>query len=162
MVEIIQPNAVVASPLGRIGISLANSGALASVDFLGSTADLHAPTDAAARAVVRDLERYFEDPAHPFDIPLQPMGTAYQQRVWRALRQVPCGEVWSYGRLAAYVESAPRAVGQACRRNPIPIIVPCHRIVARAGSGGYSGATDGPLLAIKRWLLEHEGVSLPT
>ena len=158
----ISPDVIIPSPLGRIGITLnASSCAVTSLDFLPDTAGLRAPVTAAARKVVRDLELYFEDPNHPFDSPLQLAGTAHQQRVWRALRQVPCGQAWTYGRLAALVGSSPRAVGQACRRNPIPIIVPCHRIVARTGSGGYSGATAGPQLAIKYWLLQHEGVPVP-
>ena len=106
--------------------------------------------------MVDQLLRYFTDPRHTFSIPLLLQGTPFQQRVWRALLNLPAGETVSYGALATQLATGARAVGNACRANPVPIIVPCHRIVACDGLGGYSGAIAGTQLGIKRWLLEHE------
>ncbi len=86
-------------------------------------------------------------------------GTAFQQRVWQALLRIPAGETRSYGVLAAELGSSAQAVGNACRSNPVPIVIPCHRVVAVNGMGGYAGATAGYKMQIKRWLLQHEGVS---
>jgi methylated-DNA-[protein]-cysteine S-methyltransferase len=76
--------------------------------------------------------------------------------VWQALRRIPGGSTQSYGELARQLHTAPRAVGQACGANPIPVIIPCHRVLARNGLGGFMSSAGGDSLAIKRWLLEHE------
>ncbi|MFM7135334.1 MAG: methylated-DNA--[protein]-cysteine S-methyltransferase [Planctomycetota bacterium] len=86
-------------------------------------------------------------------------GTPFQRRVWSACRRIPRGETRTYGELARAIglgRGGARAIGQALRRNPLPILVPCHRVVSTAGSGGYAGATDGPLLRIKQALLKQE------
>ena len=84
-------------------------------------------------------------------------GTPFQRRVWQALRGIPSGSTCSYGELAHELGSSARAVGGACRRNPIPIVVPCHRVAAAAGGvGGFMGQRDGEALTIKQWLLDHE------
>lgn len=83
-------------------------------------------------------------------------GTVFQKRVWRALLQIPCGTTLTYSDLAKKLKSHPRAIGQACRTNPLPLIIPCHRVVAKNSLGGYSGATSGKKLAFKRQLLERE------
>ena len=103
------------------------------------------------------LQRYLAD-SHthiPLQIPI--VGTVFQRRVWRALQRIPVGEVRTYGELATELGSCARAVAQACRANPLPILIPCHRVVSASGLGGYMGQSDGPLLEIKRWLLHHEG-----
>jgi methylated-DNA-[protein]-cysteine S-methyltransferase len=108
-------------------------------------------------AVERQLDEYFEGRRKSFDLPLAPDGSSFQRKVWAALRRIPYGTVSSYGTLAHQIDSAPRAVGGACGRNPLPIIVPCHRVLAAGGSlGGYSGF-DG--LETKRFLLSLEGWS---
>ena len=106
------------------------------------------------------LRRYFETGLWSADTPLQLSGTAFQQRVWRSLLAIPAGDVVTYGELAGELKSSARAVGQACRRNPSPIVVPCHRVVAASGLGGFAGVTAGAMSDIKRWLLHHEGVEL--
>jgi methylated-DNA-[protein]-cysteine S-methyltransferase len=84
-------------------------------------------------------------------------GTPFQRRVWHALRRIPSGCTRSYGELARELGSSARAVGGACRRNPIPIVVPCHRVIAAGGgAGGFMGQRSGDALAIKTWLLDHE------
>jgi len=101
------------------------------------------------------LEEYFAGERRDFDVPMELDGTAFQQEVWAELSRIPYGETISYGELARRVgrPSAPRAVGQANGRNPIPIIVPCHRVLAVNGIGGYGGG-----LTVKRALLAVEGV----
>ena len=88
---------------------------------------------------VDQLKTYFNGQLSEFDLPLAPAGSPFQQRVWSAMCEIPHGETWTYGKLAARADAAPRAVGGACGANPIPIIIPCHRVLAANGSGGYSG-----------------------
>ncbi len=148
-------DAVIATPLGRLGIEAHT--ALTNIDFVSARTPLKAAATPLARQVCRQLRDYFRNPSQArFRLPLAASGTDYQQRVWRALRRIPAGQVRSYGDLATALKSAPRAVGGACRANPIPIIVPCHRVVAASGPGGFMGATRGRAMAIKRWLLAHE------
>ncbi len=87
---------------------------------------------------------------------LQIKGTDFQQKVWRVMLAVPFGKTLSYGEVSTMLGSAPRAVGQACKRNNIPIFIPCHRIVAKHSLGGYEGATEGHRLDRKKWLINHE------
>jgi len=110
------------------------------------------------RGVITQLDAYFARKLRTFDVPLAPEGTAFQQRVWRALRDIPYGKTLSYGQLAAGIgnANASRAVGLANGRNPISIIVPCHRVIGANGTlTGYGGG-----LPRKRWLLRHEGVAV--
>lgn len=113
--------------------------------------------DSDAREAVALLEAYF---ASTITLPtpeILPLGTPFQQRVWRELCAIPGGEVRSYGELSRQLESSPRAVAGACRANPLPLLIPCHRVVAANGPGGYMGQRSGTALAIKQWLLQHEG-----
>jgi len=147
------------TPIGPISVSVAG-GRVDGVNLdTGAMAD-YAPQDELSERVKAQLERYFLDAQATFSVPLAPRGTAFQQRVWEAMLRIPVGRVKSYGEIAREIGSGARAVGNACRRNPIPLIIPCHRVVSTQGIGGYSGATDGRKLAIKRWLLAHEGVVL--
>ena len=146
--------AVIASPFGRLGIQAQK--VLTSIDFVSTRIPLQRPRTPLARQVCAQLKAYFADPRTRFDLPLAPRGTPFQQRAWRALRRIPSGTARTYGELARTLKSAPRAVGGACRANPIPIIIPCHRVVAANGPGGFMGATRGRAMDIKRWLIEHE------
>lgn len=148
-------DAVIAAPFGRLGLRLAG-GRLADVDFLGAHVPLRAPKDIAARRVCRALRAYLKNPHGRFGLPLNIAGTDFQRRVWRALQGIPAGKVLSYGELARKLGTGPRAVGNACRANPVPIVVPCHRVVASNGRGGFMGRTGGRALVIKDWLLAHE------
>jgi len=117
-----------------------------------------APTDAVAERAVRELLRYLADPQFRFTVPLAPGGTPFQRRVWDALAGIPPGQSRTYGEVARAVRSAARAVGQACGANRIALFVPCHRVVGSRGAlGGFMNSEDGDPLAIKRWLLVHEG-----
>ena len=111
---------------------------------------------------VAQLTHYFREPRWCFELPLAPSGTPFQQRVWQALRSIPSGKIVSYGMLAAQLGTGARAVGNACRENPIPIIIPCHRVVGVRDCGGFMGARSGKPLAIKQWLLRHESGQEPT
>jgi methylated-DNA-[protein]-cysteine S-methyltransferase len=99
------------------------------------------------------LQAYFDGGLEKFDLPLAPAGTPYQQRVWAALVEIPYGGTCSYAGIAARAGGSARSVGGANGANPIPIVIPCHRVVGSAGLGGYSGG-DGP--QTKRWLLALE------
>jgi len=114
----------------------------------------------ALKQLGEQLSRYFAEPRSRFEVTTESRGTAYQQRVWRALQQIPVGQTRTYGQLAEQLHSSPRAVGNACRQNPVPLLVPCHRVVAAGGLGGFGGETKGKRIALKRWLLEHEGAPI--
>ncbi|KAB2930652.1 MAG: methylated-DNA--[protein]-cysteine S-methyltransferase [Candidatus Contendobacter sp.] len=151
--------AVITTPLGRIGIRMTGD-AVSALDYLAADAPERPPADAATATVVAQLEAYFRDSRYQFTVPLAPGGTAFQQRAWAALQAIPAGTVLTYGELAQKLDTAARAIGGACRNNPIPILIPCHRVVGRQGLGGYTGALSGDPLGIKRWLLRHEGVAV--
>lgn len=142
-------------PFGMLGIRCSDE-ALSGIDFLPA-GESQAPRSAFAREVCAQLEAYLADPAFRFELPLAPGGTAHQNQVWQLMRAIPAGKVRSYGELADEIGSAPRAVGQACGNNPIPIVIPCHRVVGKAGLGGFMHESCGGALDIKRWLLAHEG-----
>lgn len=144
------PQLTCLTPLGEVTVS-EEDGAIVALDW-GRGRD-QSRTLLLLRAVAQ-IQDWFDDPRTVFDLPLAPHGTAFQQRVWAALRAIPPGETRSYGELAALLGSAARAVGQANGANPIPILIPCHRVLAARGAlGGYSGG-DGP--PTKLWLLNHE------
>lgn len=117
--------------------------------------------DPIIEAAVLQFGAYFEDARSPFTLPLARAGTPFQQRIWTALTQIPSGQTASYTSIAQQSGSGPRAVAAACKANPYPILVPCHRVLASNGLGGYCGEREGPMLAIKRWLLRHEGYLQP-
>jgi methylated-DNA-[protein]-cysteine S-methyltransferase len=147
-------DAVIPSPIGRLGIRAQAS--LTSIDFVSSRVPLKPARTPLAHRVCAQLRAYFRDPLTRFRLPLAPGGSVFQKSVWRAMQRIPPGKVRRYGDLAKTLDSAARAVGGACRANPIPIVVPCHRVVSASGIGGFMGATGGRALQIKRWLLAHE------
>jgi methylated-DNA-[protein]-cysteine S-methyltransferase len=137
---------------------VADERGLAELHYRPRDEDEQAPTNAIAQQAVRELERYVADPQYRFTVPLAPRGSAFQRRVWDALRAIPVGESRTYGEIAHAVGSAPRPVGQACGANPIALIVPCHRVVGSRGAlGGFMHRTSDDAVGVKRWLLEHEG-----
>lgn len=103
------------------------------------------------------LDAYFAGELQDFNHPPSSTGTPFQQSVWQAIAAIPYGQVASYGDIARIIGSSPRAVGQACGRNPLPIVIPCHRVVSSNGLGGFSLGNRSFELSIKRWLLTHEG-----
>ena len=111
---------------------------------------------AILRRAAQQLQEYFAGTRSRFDLALAPQGTPFRQSVWRAMQDIPCGAVVTYGDIARQIQSAPRAVGGACGANPIAVIIPCHRVVGHARKlTGYSG---GGGLDTKLWLLKHEEI----
>lgn len=140
------------------------SGALCSLSIEGkdSANDASDPVilvepESMLESTVKQLKEYFIKATDFQEIVLSPAGTVFQQAVWQSLREIPRGETRTYGQIAKQLNSSARAVGNACRKNPVAIIIPCHRVVAANGIGGYAGETEGNQLMIKKWLLKHEG-----
>ena len=149
-----------ATPFAVLGLRT-NGVALTGLSFLPLAEAVSAPTDAVAEQAMRELERYLADPWFRFTVALAPSGTPFQKQVWAQLSAIPRGQPLTYGDVARRVRTAPRAVGQACGANRIPVIIPCHRVVGAQGVlGGFMNADDGDPVAIKRWLLAHEGFDL--
>ena len=148
--------AVVPLPIGSWQAGIRTDGhAVIEIDFIDEEFERTPPSRVATEAA-QQLQRYVDNSQWRFTLALKLKGTPFQQRVWAALQMLPPGETRSYGELARRLNSAARAVGGACRANPIAIMIPCHRVVAARGLGGFSGATAGPELLLKQWLLEHE------
>jgi methylated-DNA-[protein]-cysteine S-methyltransferase len=148
--------AVIAAPFGRLGI-VTQSEAVTRIEFLEAETPLLTPhSGSLAEEVVRQLQAYFLDPAFRFDLPCGAQGTPFQQRVWQAIAAIPPAATVSYGTIAQQLNSSARAVGQACGNNPLPIVIPCHRVLARSGLGGFNHSLAEQTLSIKFWLLRHE------
>ena len=152
----------VESPIGRLLLT-SNGHALTGL-FMEPSREATQPAEgwvedpsiAPLASTVLQLREYFAGGRREFDLPLQFEGTTFQRRVWQELREIPYGETWSYGQLARRIgnPNASRAVGLANGRNPISILVPCHRVIGADGSlTGYGGGLER-----KRWLLAHEGL----
>lgn len=143
------------SPLGPLTLS-EEDGKIISLDWGWGRDQTETPLLCEARDW---LDKWFDDPkvVGAFPFPLEPFGTAYQKKVWDALCAIPVGSITTYQALAQKVGGSPRSIGQAVGRNPIPILIPCHRVVAQRGLGGYSG--DGGI-DDKRWLLNLEEAPL--
>ncbi len=150
-------SAVVQCPIAavRIGV-VTDAEGLQRILFLGESVPLVSPQSPLAGRVVAQLAAYFQTAAYAFELPARARGTAFQQRVWRAISSIDVGRVATYGDIAKRLGSSAQAVGNACGVNPLPILVPCHRVVAKGGLGGFMGQGEGDCLAIKHWLLRHE------
>jgi len=129
---------------------------VAEISYLPPQTPARSAGSALAERAARQLEAYRDDPDTVFDLPLVIEGTEFQRRLWRALCEIPRGKTLTYGELAKRLGAEPRAIGQACGDNRLPIVIPCHRVVAADGIGGFAHATSGYLLEAKRWLLAHE------
>jgi methylated-DNA-[protein]-cysteine S-methyltransferase len=144
----------VKSPLGPLTV-IERDGRIAALDYGAAGRDSPTPLLLAA---AQQLDAYFHCSRKTFDLPLAPAGTPFQQSVWQAMRRIPYGRTSSYADMARELDSGPRAIGGACGRNPIPIIIPCHRVLASGQRiGGYSSPGG---LDTKRFLLRLEGVRL--
>ncbi len=148
-------SAIFPSPIGNLSIQTQQN-KLAAINFSSDRAAKNFQ-DNLSRTIHQELQSYFQNPQYNFQLELHLEGTDFQKKVWNALRKIPSGTTVSYGTLAKQLKSSPRAIGNACRANPIAIVIPCHRVVAQNHIGGYSGETQGSKLDIKKWLLRHEG-----
>jgi methylated-DNA-[protein]-cysteine S-methyltransferase len=150
---------IVEFPKMKVGVATRDA-RVVEIRFLPPASAVVAPRSSLAEMAARQLERYREDPDAKFDLPVHIEGTPLQRAVWDAMCAIPRGSTRTYGELARELEAAhscdPRAIGQACGDNRLPIVIPCHRIVAADGLGGFAHATGGYLLEVKRWLLMHE------
>ena len=147
----------IAAPVGKI-IVMADDEAVTHIELSAKHRPAGKPKlNAVLTRAQKQLVEYFTGKRENFDLPLKPEGTAFQQKVWKALAKIPFGQTRSYGQIAKAVNSpaASRAVGAACGRNPLPIVIPCHRVVGSTGSlTGFGGG-----LSMKEWLLKHEGAT---
>ena len=137
----------------------AEDGLLEEIVFLPMTGCALAPRNRLAARTCAQIERYLDDPQFRFDLPLARAGTSFRRSVWAKIAAIGPGRTRSYGEIARELGSAPRAVGQACGANPLPLIIPCHRVVASGGIGGFAHHEAGFHLSVKRWLLAHEGAA---
>lgn len=133
---------------------------LHELDFIDETIVKQETEDSLLREAVKQVQQYVQSADFSFDLPVMPQGTEFQRKVWKAIQAIPAGEIRTYGDIADELGTSARAVGNACRRNPIPLIIPCHRVVSSQGIGGFVGETEGVKLSIKQQLLLHEGVEI--
>ncbi len=147
--------AIIPAPFGKLGIRCSDTDLL-GIEFLPRQTGNQPPVGDMAKAVCAELEAYLADANHEIDLPFELDGTHHQCNVWQAMLGIPCGQTLSYGDLAKKIGSSAQAVGQACGNNPIPIVIPCHRVVGKNGLGGFMQHAEGESLDIKRWLLDHE------
>lgn len=146
------PCCCIDSPVGRLCVHEYES-AITRITWSNNGTKNSSPLLAEA---CRQLTAYFEADLRHFDLPLAPGGSAFQQRVYQAMQNIEPGHTKTYGDLSSLVDGSPQAVGQACGSNPIPIVIPCHRVVASNGLGGYSGARG---IETKIELLRLEGAN---
>ena len=147
------------TPFAVLGIRTVGE-RLTDIEYLPRGVATLAPLNKLAERACRQLERYLDDPRYRFDLPFEYTGTDFQCRVWREICKISSGKTNTYKDVALRLKSAPRPVGGACGANRIPIIIPCHRVLASHGIGGFMHARGGAPIDIKRWLLRHEGVKV--
>src|SRR6266849_2986473 len=148
-------DAVIEFPVMKVGVSTRND-RVVEIGYLPSSTAVIAPRNPLAERAARQLERYRANSDATFDLPLLIEGSPLQRAVWEAMCSIPRGQTRTYGNLAQQLGAEARAIGQACGDNRLPIVIPCHRVVATNGIGGFAHATEGYLLEAKRWLLLHE------
>ena len=158
-------DAIISSPLpaSHIGICCNKQG-VNTIHFLPQQTPCYNalsrhPHSALIEQLTIELQQYFQHQGTSFTLLLDAKGTIFQHRVWQAISAIPYNETRSYGQLAHQLNSSARAIGGACRANPLPLLVPCHRVIAANGQqGGFLGqdASQAPTANIKRWLLHHE------
>jgi len=143
------------TPIGWIALRMqdAHVQALAILPAMPPVKDA---TNSVAERIVLQIQKYLDTGNWPENIPLDANGTAFQKKVWAALLQIPPGHTKTYGELARQLGTSARAIGGACRANPIPLLIPCHRVVAAHGDGGFAGHTACRWMDIKRRLLQLE------
>lgn len=150
-------SAIVPAPFGGIGVRTDGDG-LRELVYLPPEFAPRAGRDRLSTEAAAQVAAYLADPDFVFSLPLPVVGTAHQRKVWAVINAIPRGQVLTYGDVARRVGSAPRAVGQACGANWYPLMIPCHRVTASGGIGGFARHDGGFHQNVKRWLLRHERV----
>lgn len=151
-------DALINTPFGAIAISAhANQLAIEFLTESPSSSNQKSKHPLVAQAYEQIIQ-YLQKPT-PLHLPISLHGTEYQQRVWQAIASIPLGQTRTYGQLARQIGSGPRAVANACGANMLPLVIPCHRVVAQNGLGGFMQSKANGL-QVKKWLLKHEGVDL--
>lgn len=145
----------VATPFAVLGVRT-ESDFLVGIEYLPESTPSLDASDLFTAEVCRQLRANVADPRFRFDLPLAVGGTPFQKRAWAVISEIPCGETLTYSEVAARLGSGPRAVGGACGANRVPLVIPCHRVVASGGLGGFMNAQGGFAIEVKRWLLAHE------
>ena len=146
------------TPIGMLKFSIQDN-RIYRITFLASGITNEAVESSLYNSIKHGLEDYFSSKTKPLSLPYHLQGTPFQERVWHALSDIPYGSTKTYGEIANQLKSSPRAVGNACRNNPLPFIIPCHRVIAANSVGGFAGKTHGKYLAIKQWLIQHEQIN---
>lgn len=146
---------ILSTPIGFVQVRF-DDYILTKIDlFAGASTPSTAPT--LLKPILHRLQSYFETPQTLLDLPYELMGTSsFVKKVLEEMIKIPLGQTLSYGELALKLKTSPRAVGNACRRNPLPLVIPCHRVVGKSGIGGFSGDVHGKPILAKQWLLSHE------
>ncbi len=151
------------TPIGGLVLEIREQG-LGTISFSNSSCRTNAyPQTRLGRLAYNQLMRYFDRPHNRFTIPLVlSEQTSFRKRVWKALSNIKPGSTATYKQIAQKLNTHPRAIGGACAANPIPIIIPCHRVIAQSGAlCGYTGTDGKQDLSIKAWLLNHENPKHP-
>jgi methylated-DNA-[protein]-cysteine S-methyltransferase len=147
-------DAVISAPFGAVGIR-AQDDFLVGIELIPGNVEEKHSAQPFIQDIANQVRQYLDDPRVPLDVPYAVRGTPFQKRVWRAIAAIPSGQTLSYGELAQKVGSGPRAVANVCGANQVPLFIPCHRVVAKSGLGGFmQGIANG--LKVKQWLLDHE------
>lgn len=149
-------DACLSTPFSNIGLCF-DEHTLIAVDYVEPGLKIK-PVSVESKKACQQIRAYCAGklPGMTFNLQMYATGTPFQIKVWKELQKIPVGKVMTYGDLAKRLKTSARAVGNACRRNPLPVVIPCHRVVSKNSLGGYSGSASGELLKIKEWLLKHE------
>ncbi len=147
------------APFGAVAISLQANQLAIHLLAKSPSAKNKLSTIPLVKKAYTQIMQYLQDPSSKFDLPIHIQGTIFQQRVWQAIAAIPVGKTYTYSQLVEKIGSGPRAVANACGANNLPLLIPCHRVLAKNGIGCFM---KGQLhcLAIKKWLLVHEGVHI--
>lgn len=146
---------IIHSPIGILGITLADD-CITKIELFAKRKNSPLPK-LQELEIKTQLKAYFLGQKKQFSLPLKYLGTPFQKCVWQALLDIPYGQTKTYGQIAKQLKSSAQAIGNACRANPIPLIIPCHRVVSAVGIGGFAGKTTGKRINVKQYLLQLEG-----
>ena len=147
---------ITATPIGKLAVEYENDFIL-EIYKVASQTRIGLGKDCFSKEIQKQLQAYFVGDLQVFNIPfLFTDSTDFQLQVWGQIRKIPFGATKTYGEIAKKIKSGPRAVGNACRRNKLLLVVPCHRVVSTTGLGGFMGNSNGSLTRGKQWLLDHE------